>query len=229
MTTVLLAIGAYLLGAIPFGVLIGKAHGVDIRARGSGNIGATNIGRVVGRKWGYICLVADILKGLVPALSASLLLMHGEPDPREQGAVLLVALSAVLGHVFPIYLGFRGGKGVATTVGVAIGVWPYYTVAMAAALLAYGLARFVTGLVSAGSLTLAVAFPAALLVYLRVAGLSLDRYWPLQAVAVLLGLMIIVRHRGNIRRLFSGQELGLKRADQASTEGTSAPGKGSGG
>ena len=110
-----LVIGAYLLGAIPFGLLIGRARGVDVRTQGSRNIGATNVGRVLGRKWGYLCLALDILKGFVPTLSAALLLRGDRADPRQQLLVLLVAVAAVLGHVFPVYLGFRGGKGVATS------------------------------------------------------------------------------------------------------------------
>lgn len=203
----LLIVGAYLLGAVPFGLLIGRCHGVDIRTQGSRNIGATNVGRVIGRKWGFACLGLDILKGLGPTLAASLLLAGDGPGLRHQFIVLAVALAAVLGHVFPVYLRFRGGKGVATTIGVALGIWPGYTIAMAVALVGYGVVRYATGLVSAGSLTLAVAFPAAFLGYTRWAGIPLSACWPLQAVAVLLGLLIIVRHRENVRRLLSGQEL----------------------
>lgn len=202
----LLILAAYLCGAIPFGLLIGMAHGVDVRAQGSRNIGATNVGRVVGRQWGYLCLILDVLKGFGPTLTASLWLAGRGDDPRRQALLLLVAVAAVLGHVFPIYLGFRGGKGVATTVGVALGLWPYYTIAMGAALGAYAVVRFTTGMVSVGSLTLAVVFPLALYVYTRLTGLSLADHWPLQAVAALLGLVIIVRHRENIQRLLRGHE-----------------------
>lgn len=214
----LLVIGAYLLGAIPFGLLIGLARGVDVRTRGSRNIGATNVGRVVGRKWGYLCLALDILKGLAPALCASLLLPGEHGDPLRQLVLLLVAVAAVLGHVFPIYLRFRGGKGVATTVGVALGIWPVFTTAMAVALLAYAVARFATGAVSAGSLTLAVVFPAAVFGYTRLAGFALFQCWPLLAVSVLLGLMIVVRHRENIRRLWRGEEMGARPEPSAQTD-----------
>ncbi len=206
MIPTILIIAAYLLGAIPFGLLIGRAHGVDIRQHGSRNIGATNVGRVVGRKWGFACLAIDILKGLVPALTASILLQGEFASPARQMLLLAVAVAAVLGHVFPVYLGFRGGKGVATTIGVALGIWPYFTIAMAIALVAYGVARFATGTVSAGSLALAVVFPLAVLGYVQVRGLTLVNHWPLLTVATLLGLMIIVRHRDNIRRLLAGQE-----------------------
>ncbi len=206
-TAIALIAGAYLAGAVPCGLLIGLGHGVDIRRRGSGNIGATNVGRVLGRRWGHLCLVLDILKGFGPTLMASLVFGGGQSDTTSLLVVLAVALAAVLGHVFPIYLGFRGGKGVATTIGVAMGVWPHFTVAMTVALLAYAAGRLATGAVSVGSLALAAVFPAALAGYCALRGLPLATHWPLHAVAGLLALVIIVRHRDNIRRLLQGREL----------------------
>lgn len=222
MHGVILAGTAYLVGAIPFGLLIGLARGVDVRIQGSRNIGATNVGRVVGRKWGYLCLVLDVLKGLIPVLCASLWL-RAEQGPQRQLVLLAVALAAVLGHVFPVYLKFRGGKGVATTVGVALGLWPAYTIAMGVALVAYAAVRFTTGVVSAGSLTIAVVFPLAFFVYTRVMHLPLAQHWPLQTVAILLGLVLIVRHRDNIRRLLSGRERTLRAAHTPPEEHSSAP------
>lgn len=214
MHSPLLIVGAYLLGAIPFGLLIGLARGVDIRQHGSRNIGATNAGRVLGRKWGYLCLALDILKGFVPTLAASFVLVQKPVDPGMLLQWISVGVAAVLGHTFPIYLGFRGGKGVATTVGVALGIFPYYTVAMGAALLLYAAVRFTTGLVSAGSLTVAVAFPLAFLVYLGVEPeMSLSVFWPLAMVSLLLGLLIIARHSSNILRLLRGEESKLSADD----------------
>ena len=214
MYGLLLIVGAYLLGSIPFGLLIGLARGVDIREHGSKNIGATNTGRVLGRSWGYLCLILDVLKGLVPTLAAALVLIEKPVDAGMLLQWILVGLAAVLGHTLPIYLKFRGGKGVATTVGVALGIFPYYTVAMIAALLLYAVVRFGTGLISAGSLTIAVAFPLAFFVYLGVdPDMSLEVFWPLAAVSVLLGLLIIVRHRGNIARLARGEEIKLDATD----------------
>jgi len=202
-----LVVIAYLVGAIPFGLLIGWARGVDVRRLGSRNIGATNVGRVVGWKWGKICLVLDILKGFVPAAAAGALL---DPSTRPKAMLtwwLAIGLAAVLGHVFPVYLGFRGGKGVATTIGVALGIYPYYTVAITAALAAYLVVRLATGRVSAGSLTLAIVFPVALYVYLLWQKRPLAEYWPLLACASLLGILILVRHYGNVRRLLRGEEM----------------------
>lgn len=212
MLTAAFIVGAYLLGAIPFGLLIGRANAIDIREHGSRNIGATNVGRVLGRKWGFFCLALDMLKGLAPVLAAKFVLI----DEPHTAMMLLgwigVAIAGVLGHNFPIYLGFKGGKGVATTIGVALGVFPYFTVGMIIALIAYGIGRYATGIVSVGSLALAVVFPLAVWGYL-----AIDRPdqigtdWPLVSVATMLGLMIIIRHRANIGRLLRGEELAVRK------------------
>ncbi|MCA9244427.1 MAG: glycerol-3-phosphate 1-O-acyltransferase PlsY [Phycisphaerales bacterium] len=206
-TAVILIIAAYLVGSIPFGLLIGRARGIDIRKLGSGNIGATNAGRVLGRKWGMLCLALDILKGLAPTLIAGWIVVDRPLTASGLLAWSAVGLAAVLGHNFSIFLGFRGGKGVATTIGAASAVWPYYTVAMAIALLAYAAFRFGTRFVSLGSLAMAAAFPLAVLglnaAWTRV---PLDAFWPLPTIAVALGLMIVVRHHENISRLVRGAE-----------------------
>lgn len=207
-----LALASYLLGAIPFGVLIGLARGVDIRQHGSRNTGATNAGRVLGRRIGLLCLALDILKGFVPAFVAMFFIIGDEPVTASSLTTwLAIGAAAVVGHVFPVYLGFRGGKGVATTIGVALGVWPYYTFAMSAALLAYAAARYATGIVSLGSIALAVVFPLAAWGFVIIGRPGqLDTHWPLLAVAALLGVLILVRHRENIGRLLRGQELSLR-------------------
>lgn len=206
-TCCLLVVAAYLLGGIPFGVLIGKAHGIDIRAHGSGNIGATNAGRILGRKWGFVCLALDILKGLIPALAAKVLLVQPPIDAPMLLAWIVVGVAAVLGHTFPVYLGFRGGKGVATTIGVGLGIYPYMAIPMVAALGAYALLRYGTGAVSAGSLALAVALPAAFFVYVALMPeIDLAEFWPLGVLSLGLSALIIVRHRSNISRLIRGEE-----------------------
>jgi glycerol-3-phosphate acyltransferase PlsY len=217
--TVSFIAAAYLLGSVPFGLLIGLARGMDIRRHGSGNIGATNVGRLLGRPWGHLCLVLDIVKGLLPTLLAGRMLVGPQPAAGDLVAWLAVGLAAVLGHTFPVYLGFRGGKGVATTIGVALGIYPYLTIPMIAALLAYALVRFSTGFVSAGSLALAAVFPLAVLVYVLVdPAREMAEFWPLQAASVLLGLLIVVRHSGNIARMLRGQELGTASAGEAGDE-----------
>lgn len=197
---------AYLVGAVPFGYLIGRAHGIDIRTRGSGNIGATNVGRVLGRRWGLLCLALDLLKGFVPTFTAGTLLVTPQLDARQALLWLAVGVATVAGHVFPVYLGFRGGKGVATTIGMALGIWPWYGVPMIVALAAYAVVRLATRVVSAGSLTLAVVFPLAVTAYCRYQGLQAAASWPFDAAAWLLCVLIVVRHRSNIARLLRGQE-----------------------
>lgn len=198
---------AYLLGAIPFGLLIGRVRGIDVRLHGSRNIGATNVGRVVGRKWGYLCLLLDILKGFGPTFATTLFLNCENLTPQVLTQWLSIAIAAVLGHMFPLYLRFRGGKGVATTIGVGLGVYPYFTLPMAVAVAFYLVARFATGLVSLGSLLIAVVFPLAFAVFVGLsAEMTIAVFWPLQSVAVLLGLLIVVKHRSNIARLLRGEE-----------------------
>ncbi len=206
---------AYLVGAVPFGYLIGLVHGIDIRTRGSGNIGATNVGRVLGRRWGLLCLALDLLKGFVPTFAAGVLLVTPPLDARQALLWLAVGVATVAGHVFPVYLGFRGGKGVATTIGMALGIWPWFGVPMLAALAAYGVVRFATRVVSAGSLTLAIVFPLAVTAYGRYQGLEPAASWPFQAAAWLLCVLIVVRHRSNITRLLRGQEPPLAPKDAA--------------
>lgn len=207
MTLLVLIAAAYLIGAIPFGLLMGLVRGIDIRKQGSGNIGATNAGRVLGRKWGLACLLLDILKGLIPTMIAKPLLVSEPADAAMMLKWVLVGGATVIGHTFPIYLGFRGGKGVATTIGACLGLYPALTAPMIAALMAYGVGRFATGVVSVGSLTLAVVLPVAFFAYARWSShVRLDVHWPLGAIAIVLSLLIIVRHRANIRRLVRGEE-----------------------
>jgi acyl-phosphate glycerol 3-phosphate acyltransferase len=128
-----LIVGCYLVGGIPFGFLVGRLHGLDIRKAGSGNIGATNVGRLLGRKWGILVFVLDVCKGLLPTLGLGQFLPGAEGLAGWSPAVVNTAwlaggVACILGHNFPIYLRFRGGKGVATSLGVVLGVYPYLTV-----------------------------------------------------------------------------------------------------
>lgn len=214
MTPLLFIVAAYLIGAIPFGLLLGFAKGVDIRKQGSGNIGATNAGRVLGRPLGLLCLALDIAKGLVPTLLAKQFLIHEPADATQMLQWVLVGGATVIGHTFPIYLGFRGGKGVATTIGACLGFYPVLTIPMIVALAAYGIGRFATGIVSVGSLALAVVLPLAFFAY---SGFEpkyrLDVYWPIGAIALILSLLIIVRHRSNISRLLRGEEPAVRASE----------------
>ena len=198
-------IGAYLLGSIPFGLLIAKAHGKDLRSIGSGNIGATNVSRALGRKWAYICFVLDVLKGMVPMLVIIFI-------TKPAGVVMLllwlvVGCAAILGHIFPIYLKFKGGKGVATSFGVALGLWPYYTICALIAIVIWVVVVLIWRYVSLASIVGSVSFPVVLiLVIILRPGWDFFSLWPLLIAATAIPLMVIIRHRENIKRLLTGTE-----------------------
>ena len=126
---------AYLLGSIPFGLIVGKSKGVDPRKAGSGNIGATNVGRLLGKKFFAIVFVLDLLKGLLPMLAAAYVLRGMDEGSRKYLLWLAVGFAAIAGHMFSLFLGFKGGKGVATSSGVVLGLFPYFTVPGLVALL----------------------------------------------------------------------------------------------
>jgi len=203
---VILIIGAYLLGSIPFGLIIARAHGKDLRSIGSGNIGATNLSRALGRKWAFLGFFLDVTKGLVPMLVATGFI-SSPPHITEFLLALATGCAAVLGHIFPIYIKFRGGKGVATSFGVALGLWPYYTVCSFFALGVWAVTVLMWRYVSLASIAASIAFPLALiLVIVLTPGWDFADLWPLLAVATAIPLIVIVRHRENIKRLIAGTE-----------------------
>lgn len=205
-------IGAYLLGSIPFGLLITKAHGKDLRSIGSGNIGATNVSRALGRKWAYVCFVLDVLKGMVPML-ATLSLTKPLPTQSQTEKVILLLLwlavgcAAILGHIFPIYVKFKGGKGVATSFGVALGLWPYYTICASFAVAIWVVVVLIWRYVSLASIAASITFPLVLILAILLRpGWEFASLWPLLIAATIIPLMVITRHRENIKRLLAGTE-----------------------
>jgi len=212
MIFIILIIGSYLVGSIPFGLLIAKAHGKDLRSIGSGNIGATNVARALGRKWAYLCFLLDVLKGLIPMLATMLLIRPLSIQSYAERIVLLwlwlaVGCAAILGHIFPIYLKFKGGKGVATSLGVALGLWPYYTICASFTIAIWAVVVLIWRYVSLASITASVAFPL-LLILAIILRPSWDfvSLWPLLIAAAAIPLMVIIRHRENIKRLLAGTE-----------------------
>jgi acyl phosphate:glycerol-3-phosphate acyltransferase len=202
----ILIIASYLVGAIPFGLLIAKMHGIDIRKVGSGNIGATNVSRALGKKWGYLCFVFDTIKGLAPMLAA-MVILPTELTITKIWLWLAVGAAAILGHVFPVYLKFKGGKGVATSLGVVLGLWPFYTVAGVITFAIWGIVVKTSRYISLGSIVGAVIFP--LLLAGAICVIPEWRFaalWPLLAAAVALGAILIIRHKDNIKRLLAGTE-----------------------
>ncbi len=198
-------IAAYLLGSIPFGLLIAKAHGKDLRSIGSGNIGATNVSRALGRKWAYFCFVLDVLKGLIPMLATMLI---AEPDSvLTLWLWLAVGCAAILGHIFPIYVKFKGGKGVATSFGVALGLWPYFTVCALFFAVTWIVVVLIWRYVSLASITASVTIPLVLIVAIILTpGWSFGNLWPVLIVAVAIPVMVIIRHLENVKRLLAGTE-----------------------
>ncbi len=189
MTEIILSIAAYLLGAVPFGLLVAKSRGINIREHGSGNIGATNVFRVVGKGWGVITFVLDALKGFIPAFVFPLL---GRLD-GDFG--VLFGLLAIVGHSFPVYCGFKGGKGVATSAGMLLGVAP--------AAVGIGFLCWIICLVASRIVSLA-SILAALAVGISVwfMGESLV----VRIALTLLAVLVIWLHRANIQRLLNGTE-----------------------
>lgn len=206
MKFVILIITAYLLGSIPFGLIIAKAHGKNLRSIGSGNIGATNLSRALGRRWAYFCFFLDVAKGFLPTLIAAGLI-SSPPFVTELFLALAAGCAAVLGHIFPLYVKFRGGKGVATSFGVALGLWPYYTICAVVALLIWITTVLIWRYISLASIAASVAFPITLaLVIVLMSRWNFADLWPLFTAAVAIPVMVIVRHRENIKRIIAGTE-----------------------
>jgi len=179
---------AYLLGSVPTGYLLGYFAGVDVRKTGSGNVGATNVARVAGKWLGLLTLLGDAAKGFVPVLIALRM---------DSGAALmgLVALAAFLGHLYPLFLKFQGGKGVATALGALLAFAP---AAVGTLLLVFLIAALATRIVSLASIVKAGVAAVAIWI--------LAYPIPWVGVTLLMALMIIWRHRENIQRLRSGAE-----------------------
>ena len=192
LLTILLIAGAYLLGSIPTGLLLAKAAGVDIRSTGSGNIGATNVYRTLGRTVGILTLVGDCLKGLIPVLVAQKLEMG-------DAVIAAVGAAAFLGHVYTVFLGFKGGKGVATALGVFLGVSP---ASVGIALIIFIIVVAAWRYISLGSITAAAAMPFIVA--------TLDRRPLIIAMTAGIALLVIWKHRENISRLREGTESKFK-------------------
>jgi glycerol-3-phosphate acyltransferase PlsY len=206
---------AWLVGGIPFGFLIAKSRGMDIREHGSGNIGATNVTRVLGKKLGILCFIFDAGKGFLPVFIATRL---SADDPARWPAWLAATavLATVAGHVWTPYLGFKGGKGIATSAGALIGIAP---LPLVIALLIWLGTFFTSRYVSLASIVAAASLPLS--------GLALRQWTPAPfgnlptSTLILLsvvGLLTIVRHSSNIRRLLDGTENRFERKPKESTE-----------
>lgn len=194
---------AFAVGGIPFGYLVGR-HVLkdDIRNHGSGNIGATNVTRVIGWKWGAVVLVLDALKGLLPTWGTALL-VHSYGDAEY---IVLVQISAgvcaIVGHMYPVWLKLRGGKGIATALGVILVIAP---IASAVAVGVFAILAVTTRIISIASIAATSAFAVTQLTLLGRTAADLHQL-PLTLFSVLMPTLIIWRHRSNIIRMWRGQE-----------------------
>jgi glycerol-3-phosphate acyltransferase PlsY len=193
------ALSAYLLGSIPNGYLVGKARGVDLRTVGSNNIGATNALRILGKKYGYFVFAADALKGWL-AVMLAWAIGRGLPESLQISLGVTAAVFAMLGHIFPVWLGFKGGKGISTAAGVMIALFPIWVFLFGLAV--WALLFFTTRYVSVASIAAAVSLPisAGVLWYL-------GQCDPVRTgIAALMCVLSVWRHKSNIQRLLAGTE-----------------------
>ena len=191
----------YLIGAVPFGFLIGKMKGLDIRTQGSGNIGATNVTRVIGKNWGRLCFALDLMKGILPVLLAMLLVRHGFWEDPYGILPSLAALSAVCGHIYPVYLRFHGGKGISTAAGAILALNPP---ALLSAGVVWAAVFLLSRYVSLASILGAVSLPVFAWI------MKLSGVWNSSATEMVLfcvlAVLAVLRHTSNIKRLLSGTE-----------------------
>lgn len=208
MGFVVVALFAYLIGSIPFGFLIGKARGVDLRTTGSGNIGATNALRTLGKTWGYLCFFLDFAKGFLAVFLARTWLAAAlGVDPVAAGVI--AAVCVVLGHNFPIWLGFKGGKGISTSGGVILGL--FHPIVFVVTLVVWLLLFITTRYVSVASMGGALALSISLGVLWTVGMQPLANF----VLGVVLTALAIWRHRSNIVRLAQGTESKFKKKSAA--------------
>jgi glycerol-3-phosphate acyltransferase PlsY len=199
MAWLLIVVLSYLIGSVPWGYLFARSKGIDIRQQGSGNIGAANVVRVMGKKWGYLVFLCDFFKGCLSVKLGSVIAAYFLGSPVLGS--LLAAIGCVIGHNYPIWLGFKGGKGIATSLGAVLVLFPPLV------FVAVGLVWIAVFLIgrytSLASISVAIALPIA--VSLTLARTGPD--FPLRVgFAVLLGALAFWRHRSNIMRLLNGTE-----------------------
>jgi len=201
VTLATLLVGSYLLGSIPFGYLAGRLVGIDIRQAGSGNVGATNVVRVLGKGYGYPVFALDFLKGF-GAVKISMLMAPGQPPEWNSPEIvgILAAMSSILGHLYPPWLKFKGGKGVATSAGALLALTPVATlIGIAIWIIVFWLTRYV----SLASIAAAVVLP---IVILLVSSQDQNKRKPLVYSAACVAAVVIWRHRSNLSRLMRGTE-----------------------
>lgn len=197
MLDILLVLLAYLLGSIPSAVWVSKRfYGIDIREHGSGNAGATNTFRVLGKNAGVIVMIADMLKGFI-AVKLSILSTYTWTSEPFVNLQVILGIAAVLGHIFPVWAGFRGGKGIATLFGMILGIQPLVAVSLVGVFM---LMLVVTRYVSLSSISASIAFPLLILFIFREPELSYKIF------AIGTAALVVLTHHKNITRLLTGSE-----------------------
>lgn len=197
MLDILLVLFAYLLGSIPSAVWVSKRfYGIDIREHGSGNAGATNTFRVLGKNAGVIVMIADMLKGFI-AVKLSILSTYTWTSEPFVNLQVILGIAAVLGHIFPVWAGFRGGKGIATLFGMILGIQPLVAVSLVGVFM---LMLLVTRYVSLSSISASIAFPLLILFIFREPELSYKIF------AIGTAALVVLTHHKNITRLLTGSE-----------------------
>jgi acyl phosphate:glycerol-3-phosphate acyltransferase len=198
MNELLMIVLAYLIGSIPSSVWVSRwFFDIDIREYGSGNAGATNTYRVLGPTWGTVVMVSDMIKGILAVKLALLIPEYADSDTRLQTLQIGLGLAAVLGHIFPIWADFRGGKGVATLFGIVLGISPWTALSCVGIFL---LVLYLTRFVSLSSILASVAFPVFILVIFNVDN-------PIYRIfAITVALLVLLTHQKNIGRLLKGVE-----------------------
>lgn len=197
---------SYLIGSIPTAYIFGKTlKGIDIRRHGSGNVGATNALRVLGRGPGLVCLILDVLKGVLPVVFLGKIAAAQFPVHARESIYIAVGISSICGHTWTVFLNFKGGKGIATTLGVLIGLAISFNGILpiiGLLLVVWGISFAFTKIVSISSIIAAIALPLFMLAFKQ----SLT----LIAASTILSVFVIIRHKSNITRLMQGKENKLK-------------------
>jgi glycerol-3-phosphate acyltransferase PlsY len=199
MNWLLIFFVSYLVGSVPSGYLVARSKGIDIRQHGSSNIGAANVVRVMGKGWGYVVFFADFFKGFLAVKIGSLLATHLLAGTVAGGVI--AGIACILGHNYPVWLGFNGGKGIATSAGVVLALCP--PLVMISLAIVWAAVFFVSRYTSLASITTAAALPVAILAIIPKGG---TEFWLLLGFSVLIAALAVWRHRSNINRLLNGTE-----------------------
>ena len=207
------ALGAYFVGSVPWAFIIGKINGIDIREHGSGNVGATNVRRTLGKKWGIACFFLDFLKGFLPVFVLNMLVSHNI-IPKTVLAAVIAAAFSVVGHMWPVFLKFKGGKGVSTIAGILLAVAPLSLLTAGGM---WALVFYSSRYVSLASIIAAAVLPvsAFLFSHYKIGG---EVPMPSLIMLASLSLLVIFRHRSNIKRLLNGTESRFAKKNKQRTE-----------